>query len=248
MNLSGYCFIIPNYNHHLKIEETIQELSGFDIPIIIIDDGSDQQTKDVLNQVIKHFSCVSMITHEKNQGKGAAVINGLVKAREIGCTHGIQVDADGQHNLLDIKKLIKCSNDFPKALVSGRPIYDDSVPKSRLYGRYITHFWVWVETLSFKVIDSMCGFRVYPVEASVKLINDVKIGTGMDFDTDIMVRLFWRNVEMKFIATKVIYPEDGLSHFNALNDNILISWLHTRLFFKMLLISPYLILNKWRKN
>ena len=99
-----------------------------------------------------------MNEHQHNQGKGGAVQTGLLTADKLGFTHAIQVDADGQHDLNDIKTLIKLGKTHPNSLISGRPVYDESVPKVRLYSRYITHFWVWIETLSFSVKDSMCGF------------------------------------------------------------------------------------------
>ena len=156
----------------------------------------------------------------------------------------VQIDADGQHDMEDIPKFLKLSEQNPDALISGVPIYNDSVPKSRLYSRYITHFWVWVETLSFSIIDSMCGFRVYPLKETISLINKEKIGCYMDFDIEVMVKLYWRNVPVLFIKTNVDYPETGLSNFRVFQDNARISWMHTRLFFGMLIRSPMLI---WRK-
>ncbi|NQZ08546.1 MAG: glycosyltransferase family 2 protein, partial [Algicola sp.] len=107
-----------------------------------------------------------------------------------------------------------------------------------------THFWVWVETLSFTIKDTMCGFRVYPLKPCIELIQAKTLGTRMDFDIEIMVRLYWRGVATLFLPTKVIYPEDGISHFQPVADNVRITWMHTRLFFGMLLRSPVLL---WRK-
>lgn len=130
---------------------------------------------------------------------------------------------------------------YPDALISGQPLYDDSIPKSRLYGRYITHFWVWIETLSLSIRDSMCGFRVYPLAATLALCDRRAIGQRMDFDTEIMVRLYWQGTRSRFIPTRVTYPASGLSHFDALYDNLRISWMHTRLFFGMLPRIPRLL-------
>jgi hypothetical protein len=156
----------------------------------------------------------------------------------------LQIDADGQHDLSDTEQLLQLVEKNPKSLISGQPVYDDSIPKSRLWGRSITHFWVHIETCSLQVKDTMCGFRIYPLQSTCQLINDVTLGKRMDFDIEIMVRLFWRNVDIKFVPTHVDYPEDGQSHFRPLQDNVLISWLHTRLVFGMLLRLPLLL---WRK-
>ena len=90
----------------------------------------------------------------------------------------------------------------------------------------------------------MCGFRVYPLAPVVQLIDQVRLGERMDFDTEILVRLYWRQVPMRWYPVRVIYPAGGLSNFRLWQDNWLISKMHTRLFFGMLLRLPVLL---WRK-
>ncbi|HBZ6044182.1 TPA: glycosyltransferase family 2 protein, partial [Escherichia coli] len=125
-----------------------------------------------------------------------------------------------------------------------QPIYDDSIPRSRLYGRWVTHVWVWIETLSLQLKDSMCGFRVYPVAPTLQLAKYATIGKRMDFDTEVMVRLYWQGNTSYFVPTRVTYPQDGLSHFDALKDNVRISLMHTRLFFGMLPRIPSLLMRR----
>ena len=240
----SYCIVIPNYNHTVLLDELITTLAQFNLPMIMVNDASHQQATELFRDLaIKHPS-LRVIEHKENQGKGGAVQTGLCAAFEQGYSHALQVDADGQHDLNDVEKLMAESRQFPAALISGKPIYDDSIPKHRYYARNITHFWVWVETLSFKIKDTMCGYRVYPLAATVGLIKEQKLGKRMDFDIEVMVKLFWQNIELRFIDTAVDYPEHGISHFRALEDNILISWMHTRLFFGMLPRIPSLLLRK----
>ncbi|MGO3301228.1 MAG: glycosyltransferase family 2 protein, partial [Pseudoalteromonas sp.] len=160
--------------------------------------------------------------------------------------HAIQVDADGQHDLNDVEQLITCSKQAPKALVSGQPIYDETISKGRYYGRFITHFWVYIETLSLQLKDTMCGFRVYPLAAYAKLMKTNTLGKKMDFDIEVMVKIFWQGTPVEFIKTKVHYPENGVSHFNVWDDNVLISKMHTRLVFGMLCRLPRLLFNKFK--
>ncbi|MCK8105612.1 glycosyltransferase family 2 protein [Pseudoalteromonas sp. 2CM41L] len=243
---SQYGFVIPNYNHHLVIRDTIAALVSFNLPIILVDDGSNQQTQTVLEDVEREFALVTLVRRTQNGGKGAAVQTGLAHAHQAGWSHAIQVDADGQHDLNDVEQLIARSKFAPTALVSGQPVYDESISKGRYYGRFITHFWVYIETLSFKIKDTMCGFRVYPLAAYAQLINNTRLGNKMDFDIEVMVKLYWQGTPVEFIKTKVLYPENGVSHFNVWEDNILISKMHTRLFFGMLLRLPRLIANKFK--
>lgn len=241
----GYkpCVVIPCYNHGDKIEVVLKRLQPFQLHVFIVDDGSDERTKSVLSQLSQNYPEVTFYTMPQNQGKGQAVLQGIKLADEAGFTHALQVDADGQHCIEDAPKFLNLSKEFPGALISGQPLYDDSIPKARLYGRYITHFWVWVETLSFSIKDSMCGFRVYPIAPVVQLLKDsLYIGRRMDFDTEIMVRLYWCGIPSLFIPTRVVYPDDGVSHFDAWRDNVQISWMHTRLFFGMLVRIPKLLM------
>lgn len=245
--MSGqYGFVIPNYNHHLVIHDTIAALVSFNLPIILVDDGSNQETQTVLEHVEREFRLVTLVRRAQNGGKGAAVQTGLEHAHLAGWSHAIQVDADGQHDLNDVEQLIARSKFAPHALVSGQPVYDDSISKGRYYGRFITHFWVYIETLSFTIKDTMCGFRVYPLDAYAQLINSTRLGNKMDFDIEVMVKLYWQGTPVEFIKTKVLYPENGVSHFNVWEDNVLISKMHTRLFFGMLVRLPRLIANKFK--
>lgn len=234
------CFLIPCYNHGSTVAAVIESLKNYALPIILVDDGSNTETKQHLKPLAE-LDDVTLVTLIENQGKGGAVKAGIERAQQLGFSHAIQIDADGQHDLEALPKLLEKSQASPTHLISGHPIYDDSVPKSRLYGRYATHIWVWIETLSFSIKDSMCGFRAYPIAATQAVLNKYDVGSRMDFDIEVLVRLYWEGCDIDFIDTRVIYPEGGISHFDALWDNVKISWMHTRLFFGMLPRAPKLI-------
>lgn len=241
------CFLIPCFNHGATMPEVVSSLLEFELPIIIVDDGSELATKQFLAPLAEN-SNVTLVTLEQNQGKGSAVKAGIKKAQEIGFSHTIQIDADGQHDLEALPTLIEASQAKPQRLISGRPVYDESVPKARLYGRYATHIWVWIETLSLSIKDSMCGFRAYPINQTQAVLNKYDVGSRMDFDIEILVRLYWEGCDIDFVKTRVIYPENGVSHFDALWDNVKISWMHTRLFFGMLPRAPKLITRHFKSD
>lgn len=243
--MANYCFVIPNYNHHQVIYQTIETLVPYQLPVILVDDGSNEETKAELARVDAAFDFVTLITRAENGGKGAAVHDGLREAHRLGFSHALQIDADGQHNFDDIDKMLALSQEHPDALISGKPVYDESISKGRYYGRFITHFWVYIETLSFQLKDTMCGFRVYPLASYAELTDKVKLGTRMDYDIEVMVRLYWQGVPVRFLETKVHYPEGGVSHFMVWRDNLLISKMHSRLFFGMLWRSPKLLFRKF---
>jgi glycosyltransferase involved in cell wall biosynthesis len=237
--------LIPVYNHEHAIQDTLERVLKYGFPVLLVDDGSDAACAEVLQVLtLNNADRVTLLRLPSNGGKGAAVKAGLRKLFTMGTSHGLQVDADGQHNLADIPEFIEKGQAQPRALIAGHPQYDETISNGRLYGRYLTHVWVWINTLSFTIKDSMCGFRLYPVSGMVSLLEAESCGDRMDFDPEVIVRWHWRNGKIINIQTKVNYPTDGVSHFKLLHDNVLISWMHTRLFFGMLVRLPRLL---WQK-
>ncbi len=229
------CAIIPTLNHYKVLDRVVSEVLKFGLPVVIVDDGSEKITADTVDLIGKENADVTVLRHDTNYGKGAAFLTGLEYAEKAGFTHALQIDADGQHDLKDLPQLISSAKENTNALITAKPVYDNSMPIGRKIGRWFTHVWVWVETLSFKITDSMCGFRIYPVSPTLKVISEEKVGQRMDFDTSVMVRLFWRGTPVIEIPSKVIYPEENTSNFDVVKDNILITRMHTRLVFGMLL-------------
>lgn len=234
-------FLIPVYNHKDVLEHILSKLERFGLPCLMVNDGSDTDCRDEMERLAQLHDWVTVHHLPENQGKGGAVMAGIKVLHSQGYSHAFQVDADGQHDLTQIELFLGTAKKRHKALVLGYSVYDESVPKSRLYGRYITHFWVWIETLSFKIKDTMCGFRVYPIAATYSVISNAALGKRMEFDVEVVVRLHWAGVNSVNLPVNVSYPMDGISHFDVLNDNIRISKTHTKLFFGMLLRLPALL-------
>lgn len=238
------CVIIPVYDHAKTLATTLAKLAGKALPTIVVDDGSDAPNRAIIEYSSRCYGA-TLVTLLENQGKGAAVQAGFREAAKLGFTHALQVDADGQHDLDDIDVLLARAREEPGALISGEPRFDGSAPKSRLYGRKISRFWVWVETLSSAIPDPMCGFRVYPLAPCMQLLDRCVLGRGMEFDIEIAVRLHWLGVAFVPVPTRVVYPDGNISHFRLFADNWRISRKHAQLFFGMLLRSPALLLQKF---
>ena len=237
--------LIPVYNHEQAIEKTILDAFQYNLPILLVDDGSGELCRDVLISLVQRYpEQLDLLRLERNGGKGAAVKAGFRKLLSDDYSHALQVDADGQHDLSDLTTFILQGKNNPNTVIAGYPVYDTSVPSIRFYSRYLTHVWVWINTLSFEIKDSMCGFRLYPLSDIVALLDEERCGDRMDFDTEIIVRWFWRGGGVQNIPTKVHYPTDGVSHFDVLHDNLRITWMHTRLFFGMLKRLPVIL---WRR-
>jgi glycosyltransferase involved in cell wall biosynthesis len=236
------CLVIPFYRHENAIAATLAAVKAQGLPCILVDDGSGPDAAAQLDALeTRERGWLTVLRLSQNQGKGAAVMAGMEAAAREGFTHALQIDADGQHDAADIPQLIAAAKANPRAVVTGVPRYDDSVPRSRLYGRYVTHVWVWINTLSLQIKDSMCGFRVYPVLPALNVWRRMRWGRRMDFDTEILVRLFWMGVPVIGLPTRVTYPADGVSNFDLLRDNLRISWMHSRLFVGMLARLPWIL-------
>jgi len=241
-------FIVPVYRHGKTACGIVQRLAGIGLPVILIDDGNEAETQTALFECAEKTNGVFLVRLEKNSGKGAAVIEGLKKAAQLGITHALQIDADGQHDAGRINFFLEESARFPDKIICGYPEFDESAPKSRVTGRKISTFWGAIVTLSLENKDMLCGFRVYPVDASLKASKNIFFDKRMGFDSEILVRLYWKNVLPVFHPIKVIYPQDGVSNFNVVRDNVRISWVFTRLFFGMLFRVPLLIARKIKRR
>ena len=246
-------FIIPVYRHGNTAGPLAQKLaasrffleggcpSGESLPVIMVDDGNDAETKKCLEEWRAKTQGIVLVRLEKNLGKGGAVIKGIEKAAELGLTHVLQIDADGQHDTGQASFFLNESVKHPDKVICGLQEYDASVPGGRLSGRKISNFWAAITSLSLELKDVLCGFRVYPVEEVLRITGNSFLDSRMGFDPEILIRLYWNKVYPVYYPVKVIYPENGISNFHNFRDNARISGMFMRLFFGMLLRLPMLV-------
>lgn len=235
------CAVIPSRNHYEVLDSIVEILRARAIRVFIVDDGSDTVAAHRIAALHDPERGVETVRLPQSRGKGGALVVAMTTAAAAGYSHALQVDADGQHDLESLDALLAAARARPEALVSAVPVYDESIPLGRAIGRWITHVWVWIETLSFQIRDSMCGFRVYPLGPALAVLNEEPVGRYMDFDTEIMVRMAWRGIPVEQIPVRVTYPAGNISNFRLLEDNWLITRMHTRLFFGMLRRLPSLL-------
>lgn len=238
------CALVPVYNHPSTIADVCATLDALELPVVLVDDGSDETCRRELDRLASQGH--RLVRLAENRGKGAAVRAGLREAERLGYSHALQVDADGQHHGEDLPAFLEALRETPQALIVGHPRYDASVPRARFYGRYATHVWVWINTLSLRIRDTMCGVRLYPVAPLNRLLARHACGDRMTFDTEVLVRWFWAGGALRNQPVRVHYPLDGVSHFAPWRDNLQISAMHTRLFFGMLLRLPRLLARRRR--
>ena len=239
--------LIPSYNTGPKVYETVQTARAQWSPVWVVIDGSTDGTGERLQQMAGADPGLRVWLLPANQGKGAAVLHGLLAAQEAGYTHALTMDSDGQHPADLIPAFMQASLARPETMVLGRPIFDASAPLLRVRGRKVSNGWTQLETLFAGIGDSLYGFRVYPVAGLIAVMSRQPWMRRFDFDTEAVVRLAWRGVKPVNIDAPVKYltaAEGGVSHFRYVRDNVLLSWMHSRLMFEFVLRLPALI---WRR-
>jgi len=224
----------------------LSRLRAQGLPVIVVDDGNEPGDACLIADICAVHDDVELLRRDFNGGKGAAVLDGIERAEARGFTHVLQIDADGQHDLACAADLLNLASAHPTALVIGEPVYDETVPRSRRLARWITHIWVAINTASLRIVDSMCGFRVYPIAATLAISRSVCIAQRMAFDTEILVRLVWRGVDVVAFPVPVTYPPGNYSNFAMWDDNLRLSGMHAKLFFLMLWRLPFLLFSRIR--
>jgi glycosyltransferase involved in cell wall biosynthesis len=236
--------LIPSYNPGCKVFETVRAAREQWQPVWVVVDGSTDGTGVSLASLAEADPGLKVLVRPRNGGKGAAVLDGLEEALRQGFTHALVMDSDGQHPAARIAAFMAASAARPEAMVLGDPVFDASAPAIRVKGRRISNWWANFETLWAGIHDSLCGFRVYPI---APLLRAMHASIGMrrfDFDVEAAVRLSWLGIPAVNLSAPIRYfstGEGGVSHFNYLRDNVLLTSMHTRLFAGFLIRLPLLL-------
>jgi len=244
---STHAVLIPSYNPGPKVFDTVREARAQWAPVWVVVDGSTDGTDVQLQAMAAEDEGLKVFVLPENGGKGAAVLYGLDEAAQQGITHVLTMDSDGQHPAALIPRFMAVSAGAPECMVLGRPVFDASAPLLRVRGRKISNAWANLETLWVGIGDSLYGFRVYPVAPLRALMQGQRWMRRFDFDPEAVVRLAWRGVKPINIDAPVKYfnaDEGGVSHFNYLRDNTLLTWMHCRLLLGFILRLPVLL---WRR-
>jgi hypothetical protein len=236
--------LIPSYNPGPKVFDTLRSALAQWTPVWVVVDGSTDGSAAALQEMAASQPGLRVMVLPTNRGKGAAVLHGIREALQAGFTHALTMDSDGQHPAEKIPAFMQASQLAPAAMVLGRPVFDASAPNLRVKGRKISNGWTHVETLGAGIGDSLYGFRVYPMAPLERVMRRQIWMRRFDFDVEAVVRLSWRGVRPINLPAPVRYfrPEEGgVSHFNYWRDNVLLTWMHTRLFLGFLIRLPLLL-------
>ena len=236
--------VIPSYNPGPGVLETVRSARAQWNPVWVVVDGSSDGSTGQLQALAASDDGLRVIVLPENRGKGAAVLAGITEAAALGYTHALTMDSDGQHPAGLIPAFMAASQADPAAMVLGTPVFGPEAPALRVNGRKVSNGWANLETLWMGIGDSLYGFRVYPIAPLLKIMRANRFMRRFDFDPGAVVRLCWAGVRPVNLDAPVRYlsaAEGGVSHFNYLRDNALLTWMHTRLFIGFIVRLPLLL-------
>lgn len=247
MTAPKHLVLIPSYNPGEKVFETLTAARAQWSPVWVVVDGSTDGTTERLLALAQTDPGLRVLVLPANQGKGAAILHGLLEAHKAGFTHALTMDADGQHPADRIPDFMRQSRQSPDAMILGKPVFAADAPRLRVYGRQVSNAWANLETLWMGIGDSLFGFRVYPIEPLKNIMLRHRWMRRFDFDPEVVVRLCWAGVRPINMPATVRYftaEEGGVSHFNYLRDNLLLTGMHARLFLGFLWRLPILLVRR----
>ena len=244
---TSHLVLIPSYNPGPTVVDTVRAARAQWTPVWVVVDGSTDGSAERLQALAADDPGLRVIVLPENRGKGAAVLEGITLAAAEGYTHALTMDSDGQHPAALIPDFMAASQAEPATMVLGRPVFDADAPALRVNGRKVSNWWANLETLWMGIGDSLYGFRVYPVQPLIRVMRANRWMRRFDFDPEAVVRLCWAGVMPRNLDAPVRYfraDEGGVSHFRYLRDNVLLTWMHSRLFLGVLWRLPALA---WRR-
>ena len=202
------CVVIPCFNHSATVA-AVALAALRHAPVIVVDDGSTEKLPELPG--------CDVVRLKQNGGKAAALRAGFQRAIELGFTHVITMDADGQHFAEDLPEFLVAATAQPDAyLVGVRDLVAAGCPKHRQRSNLISTFWYRVET-GVTLSDTQCGFRCYPLS----LVQQLKIRSGRyAYELEFMVRAAWVGTQIVPVLVKCTYEpgKTGVSHFRTVRD------------------------------
>lgn len=215
------CILIPTYNNAQTLGQVMESVLAQGLPVIVVNDGSTDPTSAVLHAFQGR---ITLLEHQENIGKGAALRKGLAHAVQQGFTHAIAMDSDGQHLASELPGFMDAIEQAPGAFILGaRDLNAEGAPGKSSFGNRFSNFWTYVET-GLKLPDTQTGFRAYPLDA----IRDMRFYTKkFEFEIEVLIRLAWKGTLVKSIPIRSIYGEERVSHFRPFADFFRISVLNT---------------------
>jgi len=196
---------IPAYNEEKNIAKIITKLKKITDSIIVCDDGSS----DMTSEIAKNLGVI-VISHKKNMGYGAAIRTIFEKSAEIGSDILVTFDADGQHRVEDVSRVLRPLENSEADIVIGSRFLgkQSNVPNYRKLGiKVITQ--VTNSSLKTKLTDSQSGFRAYSKQVLSKIsLSEI----GMGISTEILIKASSKGLRITEVPITILYSGDTSTH------------------------------------
>jgi glycosyltransferase involved in cell wall biosynthesis len=236
--------LIPSFNPGARARATVEEARAQWSPVWVVVDGSTDGSRETLEDMARADPQLRVIVRSANGGKGAALLDGLREAQRAGFTHALTMDSDGQHPAERIVPFMQAARAAPDAMILGDPVFDASAPRIRVRGHRIANWSTNLETLWAGIRDTLFGFRVYPIDPLIAVMESTRFMRRFDFDAEAAVRLSWRGLRAVNLPAPVRYftPQEGsVSHFDYWRDNVTLTTMYLRLLPGFVIRLPLLI-------
>ena len=196
---------IPAYNEEKNIAKIIIKLKKITDSIIVCDDGSS----DMTSEIAKNLGVI-VISHKKNMGYGAAIRTIFEKSAEIGSDILVTFDADGQHRIEDVSRVLHPLENSEADIVIGSRFLgkQSNVPNYRKLGiKVITQ--VTNSSIKTKLTDSQSGFRAYSKQVLSKIsLSEI----GMGISTEILIKASSGGLRITEVPITILYSGDTSTH------------------------------------
>lgn len=236
------CVIIPTYNNEHTLADVINGCKKYCNDVWVINDGSTDRT----HKILEGISGITVLLQPENRGKGVALRRAFKEAADAGFVYAVTIDSDGQHDPADLVAFADALDNEPGTMFIGaRNMGQHSIPGKSKFGHKNSNFWFWVET-GIKAEDTQSGYRLYPLIPT----NKLKLFTWRyEFEIEVIVRLAWKGIQVKFIPVHVYYPENRVSHFRPFRDFTRVAILNTFLVIAAFLwFRPLMMIRNLRKK
>jgi len=217
-NNSGIAILIPAYNEEKYIGAVIKGCLGYNLDIIVIDDGSVDNTIKIIESIKAPENLkIIPIKHIVNKGKGQSLKTGFSHIIKNNYSGVITIDADGQHDTREIENFLKViEKEKPDLIIGNRLDNTKNMPFVRLATNVFTS-WIISNIAGRKISDVQSGFRYI----STKVLRNIKLETrNFDTEPEIVIKASWLYYNIKNIPITTIYHKDFVSHVNPITDTI----------------------------
>lgn len=215
------CILIPAYRPDEKLLHLLESLQASGLhEILIVNDGSGPDCDEIFSGIQTRWSHVKILSHDVNRGKGSSLKTGfqyLLDHAPDSIAGAVTADADGQHTVPDIQRILSEMELAPGALVLGARAFDSAVPFRSAFGNGLTRFLIRF-LYGLRISDTQTGLRGIP-RSVMELCLEIPSGR-YEFELDMLLGAMSRGIEIRSVPIHTIYIDgNASSHFHPLRDS-----------------------------